>query len=51
MKGERNSKKLINTHLVKTWAMAEGDIGDKEPLWQDGSWLAAMKMAGSIGLP
>jgi hypothetical protein len=25
-------KKLINIHSVKTWVMAEGDVGNKEPL-------------------
>jgi hypothetical protein len=27
--------------LAKMWAMAEGNVGNKEPLRQDGSWLAA----------
>jgi hypothetical protein len=28
----KSSKKLINAHLAKMWAMAEGDVGNKEPL-------------------
>jgi hypothetical protein len=32
---------LINIHSVKTWVMAEGDVGNKEPLQWDGSWLVA----------
>jgi len=31
----------MNAHWAKTLAIAEGEVGDSEPLWQGGTWLVA----------
>lgn len=41
MKGKEKSNKFTNAHCAKTLAIAEDDVGESKPLWQDGTWPAA----------